>query len=225
MKEARNRRYPAKFITETEDLAASTNIPAQAESLLHSLEQAAGRIVLYVNVIKTEFICYRQKEVVQFTYLGSNISFTESNLNVRLVKAWNAIDKVSIKWKSNLSDIIKRDFFYITLWMLHIDTNKMHGGKHWWEQDKNAVYCPEQILEAAFLLWKPYPSYHNGLFSPLFVLEISLSEGRSRLVLSEQYETSYLFYVTLSFLCYIICYLISVFVYSLVTPSGATTIP
>ena len=69
------------------------------------------------------------------------------------------------------------------------------------------------------LLWEPYPSYHNGLFSPLFVLEISLPEGRSILVLSEQYETSYLFYVTLSFFCY----LISVFVFSLVTLSGATT--
>ena len=46
---------------------------------------------------------------------------------------------------------------------------------------------------------------------------------RSISVLSEQYETSYLFYVTLSFLCNIICYLISVFVFSLVTLSGTTT--
>ena len=42
-------------------------------------------------------------------------------------------------------------------------------------------------------------------------------------MLPEQYETSYLFYVTLSFLCNIICYLISVFVFSFVTLSGATT--
>ena len=47
--------------------------------------------------------------------------------------------------------------------------------------------------------------------------------GRSISVLSEKYETSYLFYVTLSFLCNIICYLISVFVFSLVILSGATT--
>ena len=43
-------------------------------------------------------------------------------------------------------------------------------------------------------------------------------------VLFEQYETSYLFYVILFFLCNIICYLISVFALSLVTLSGATTI-
>ena len=41
-------------------------------------------------------------------------------------------------------------------------------------------------------------------------------------LLYEQYETSYLFYITLSFLCNIICYLISVFVFSLVTLSEAT---
>ena len=51
-----------------------------------------------------------------------------------------------------------------------------------------------------------------------------MPEGRSISVLSEQYETSYIFYVTLYFLCNIICYLISVFVFSLVTYSGATTI-
>ena len=41
-------------------------------------------------------------------------------------------------------------------------------------------------------------------------------------MLSQQYESSYLFYVTLSFLCNIICYLISVFAFSLVTLSGST---
>ena len=73
------------------------------------------------------------------------------------------------------------------------------------------------------ILWEPSPSYHNGLFSPLLVLKISLPEGWSIPVLSEQYETFYHFYVTLSFLCNIICYLIPVFVFSLVTLSRATT--
>ena len=47
---------------------------------------------------------------------------------------------------------------------------------------------------------------------------------RSISVLSEQYETSYLFYVTLSFLCSIIGYLIPVFVFPLVTLSAAATL-
>ena len=62
------------------------------------------------------------------------------------------------------------------------------------------------------------PSYYNGLFSLLLVQRFRLS------VLYEQYETSYLFYVILSFLGNIICYLISVFAFSLVTLSGATTV-
>ena len=74
------------------------------------------------------------------------------------------------------------------------------------------------------VLWEPYPSYHNGLFSPLSILETLLPEGRSISALSEQYETSYFFNVTLSFLCNIICYLISMFVFSLGTLSGATTV-
>ena len=72
------------------------------------------------------------------------------------------------------------------------------------------------------LLWEPYPSFYNGLFSPLLVQRFRCQKGRSLSVLYELYETSYLFYVTLSFLCNIICYLISVFVFSLVTLSGAT---
>ena len=43
-----------------DDLALHANEPAQAESLLHSLEQTAGGIELYVNVNKTEFMCLKQ---------------------------------------------------------------------------------------------------------------------------------------------------------------------
>ena len=57
-----------------------------------------------------------------------------------------------------------------------------------------------------------------------FCQKVECITGRSISVFSEQYETSYLFYVTLSFLCNIICYLISLFAFSLVTLSGATTI-
>ena len=54
------------------------------------------------------------------------------------------------------------------------------------------------------LLWEPYPSHHNGLFSPLLVLR-DFAASWTIAELSKQYETYYLFYVTLSFLCNIIC--------------------
>ena len=91
---------------------------------------------------------------------------------------------------------------------------------------KSWLSCSIQLMEISTccsLLWEPYPYHHNGLFSLLLILEILLPAGRSIAVLSEQYETSCLFYVILSFLCNIICYLISVFMFSLVTLSGATT--
>ena len=74
-----------------DDQALLTNTSAQAESLLHRLEQAARSIRFYTN--KTEFMCFKQDEdistlrgkplklVDQFKYLSSNISFTVQTLN------------------------------------------------------------------------------------------------------------------------------------------------
>ena len=50
------------------------------------------------------------------------------------------------------------------------------------------------------MLWEPYPSYYNGLFSPLLVQRFRCQKGKLQSVLSKQYDTSYLFYVTISFL-------------------------
>ena len=51
------------------------------------------------------------KPVEQFTYLGSNISSTESDVNTRIGKAWAATNKLSVIWKSDLTDKLKRQFF------------------------------------------------------------------------------------------------------------------
>ena len=80
----RSRRYPAQTIMDADyanDIALLTNSPAQAEFLLHSLEQEAGGIGLHVNVDQTEYICFNQRDdistlklVDKFIYLGSSIS-------------------------------------------------------------------------------------------------------------------------------------------------------
>ena len=122
----RSRRYPAKTITDADyadDIAILANIPVQAETLLHSLERAAAGIVLHVNTHKTEYICFNKtgdistlggsslKLVDKFTYLGSSVSSTEKNIDTQLTKAWTAIDRLSIIWKSDLTDKMKRSFF------------------------------------------------------------------------------------------------------------------
>ena len=122
----RTRRYPAKTITDADhadDIALLANTPNQAETLLHSLEWAAAGIGLHVNAHKTEFMCFNQKGdistldgtslklVDKFTYLGGSVSSTEKNIDTQLTKAWTAIDRLSIIWKSNLTDKMKRNFF------------------------------------------------------------------------------------------------------------------
>ena len=51
------------------------------------------------------------KLVDKFTYLGSSVSSTEKDIDTRLTKAWIAIDRLSIIWKSDLTDKMKRSLF------------------------------------------------------------------------------------------------------------------
>ena len=51
------------------------------------------------------------KLVDKFTYLGSSVSSTEKDIDTQLTKAWTAIDRLSIIWKSDLTDKMKHSFF------------------------------------------------------------------------------------------------------------------
>ena len=78
------------------------NTLSQAESRLYSLDSGVGGIDLYINLNKTEFMCFRQEEAIstlrgrslkyvdKFMYLSSNISFTESDVKISPVKVWAA---------------------------------------------------------------------------------------------------------------------------------------
>ena len=95
LKEARSIWYPVKTIMDSDyedDIATLANTPAQAESLLNNLEQAAGSVGLYVNVVKMECMCFNQKWDIytlngcslklddKFTYLRSSVSSTENDI-------------------------------------------------------------------------------------------------------------------------------------------------
>ena len=122
----RSRRYPAKTITDADyadDKAILANAPTQTETLLHCLERAGTGIGLHVNAHKTEYVCFNQtgnistlggssmKLVDKFTYLGSSVSSTEKDIDMRLAKAWTAMDRLSVILKSDLTDKMKRSFF------------------------------------------------------------------------------------------------------------------
>ena len=58
-----------------------------------------------------EFVDIFTSLYIAFTYLGSSVSSTEKDIDTRLTKAWTAIDRLSIIWKSDLPDKMKRSFF------------------------------------------------------------------------------------------------------------------
>ena len=47
----------------------------------------------------------------KFTNLGTRVSSTETNINMWLARAWTAINWLSVIWKSDLTDEMKRSFF------------------------------------------------------------------------------------------------------------------
>ena len=122
----RSRRYPTKTITDndyTNDIALLANAPAQAKTLKQNLEQVAAGIGLHVNTHKMEYMCFNQtsdistlngsalKLIDKFTYLGTSVSSTKTDIDTQLAKAWTAIDRLSVIWKSDLIDKMKCSFF------------------------------------------------------------------------------------------------------------------
>ena len=171
----RSRRYPAKTITDADyadDIAILANIPNQSETLLDSLERAASGIGLYVNAHKTEYMCYNQtgdistldrtplKLVDKFTYLGSSVASTEKDIDTRLTKAWTAINRLSIIWKSDLTDKMKRSFFQavVTSILLYGCTTRTLTKRLEKKLDGNYTRMLRAILNKS---WRQHPTRHQ----------------------------------------------------------------
>ena len=171
----RSRRYPAKTITDADyadDIAILANTADQAETLLHSLERAAAGIGLYVNAHKTEYMCYNQtgdistleetplKLVDKFIYLGSSVESTEKDIETRLTKAWTAINRLSIIWKSDPTDKMKRIFF-----LAAVTSILLYGCTTWTltkrlekKLDGNYTRMLRAILNKS---WRQHPTRHQ----------------------------------------------------------------
>ena len=120
----RSRRYPVQTDADyADDIAILADIPAQAETLLHSLEPATAGIDLHVNAPKMEYMSFNPRRdistlngsslklVDKFTYLGSSLSSTKKDINTQLAKVWTAFNRLSVIRKSDLTDKIKHSFF------------------------------------------------------------------------------------------------------------------
>ena len=112
----RSRRNPAQTIMDADyadDIPLLANTPAQAKTLLHSLEIAATGIGRHVNADKTKYTCFNQRSDIS-TLNGSSLKlgnkFTYLDINTRQAKEWIANDRLSVIWKSDLIDKIKYSF-------------------------------------------------------------------------------------------------------------------
>ena len=190
---SRSSRYPAKIITDidyADDLALTSNTINEANELLHKLETAAREIGLYINVKKTEFICYNQsgaitslngnniKEVNEFTYLGSNIHSTENDINIRKGKAWSALIKLNKIWKSKLPNKLKRNFLQAI-----VETVLLYGSTTWTmtkKQVKGLDGTYTRMLRAALdISWEEHPT-KKDLYGHLPPISAKIIERRLR---------------------------------------------
>ena len=112
-----------------------------------------------------------EKEVFdqdKFTYLGSSVSSTKKDIDTWLMKAWTAIDRLSIIWRSDLTDKIKRSFsqgavvsillYGCTTWMLTKWLKK--------KLDGNYTRVLRAILNKS---WRQHPTRHQlyGYLPPI----------------------------------------------------------
>ena len=126
--------------------------PARAEGLVNSTSLDGASL----NVVD------------KFTYLGSSFSSTEKDIDTRLTKAWTAIDRLLIIWKSDLTDKMKCSFFQAavvsillygcTTWTL---TKRLEK-----KLDGNYTRMLRAILNKS---WRQHPTRHQlyGHFPPI----------------------------------------------------------
>ena len=109
------------------------------------------------------------KLVDKFTYLVSSVASTEKDIDTRLTKAWTAINRLSIIWKSDLTDKMKQflpgsGHIDTAIWMHYMDSNKTAGEEARRQLHKNTTRDLEEVLVATphkAPTVRPPASYHE----------------------------------------------------------------
>ena len=114
----------------------------------------------------------------KFTYLGSSVSSTEKDIVTRLTKAWTAIDRLSIIWKSNLTDKMKCSFFQAAVVSILLYGCTTWTLTKWLEKKLDGNYT--RMLRA--ILNKSWQQYHARcqLYSHLPPITKTIQARRTR---------------------------------------------
>ena len=96
----------------------------------------------------------------KFTYPGNSVLSTEKDIDTRLTKAWTAINSLSIIWRSDLTDKMKRRFFQAT-----VASILLYGYTTWTltkrlekKLDGNSTRMLRAILNNS---WRQHPTRHQ----------------------------------------------------------------
>ena len=129
------------------------------------------------------------KLVDKFPYLGSSIESTEKDIETRLTKAWTAFNRLSIIWKSDLTDKMKHSFFQaaVTSILLYGCTTWTLTKRLEKKLDGNYTRMLRAILNKS---WRQHPTRHQlyGHLPPSWKL-FKLDEPDMQTLLEKQGRT------------------------------------
>ena len=193
LQKSRGRRYPTVTISDADyadDLAHFEESCSDAEKLLHVLEEKANSVGSRVNIRKTQNFNINTnhkvrsvngsqlKSVDNYTYLGSEISSVDKEINIRIAKSWSALHKLSSIWKSNLMAILKRNFFRAV-----VESVLLYGYEAWTltkklERKLDGTYT--RMLRVVFnISWKLHLT-NKKLYGNIPTLSKTIRERRTR---------------------------------------------
>ena len=100
------------------------------------------------------------KLVDKFTYLGSSVPSTKKDLDTLQMKAWTANDRLSIIWKSDLTDKMKRSFFQAAVVSILLYGCTTWTLSKWLEKKQDGNYT--RILWATLnKSWQQHPTKYQ----------------------------------------------------------------
>lgn len=193
LKRRYSKRHPVTYITDADyadDIALISSTIEGATNLLMVLEHAAAKIGLKINTKKTEYIpinCQgtiqslsgqNLKSVDNYAYLGSDIPSSAHDIKIRIGKAWSALKGLTVVWKSNLKEDIKKSFFRST-----VESVLLYGSSTWTltknlENTLNGAYT--KMLRAVLnVSWKDHVT-NKELYGKLLPITDVIRERRLR---------------------------------------------
>ena len=101
------------------------------------------------------------KLVDKFTYLKSSVSSTKKDIDTRLTKAWTTIDRLSIIWKSDLTNKMKHSIFQVavvSILLYGCTTRTLTKRLKKKKLDSNYTRMLRAILNKS---WRQHPTRHQ----------------------------------------------------------------